>query len=265
MRARGILAFLLFSIPVPGQSSPPALQTWRRLPKFVLQDQKAIWTSPFHAGEAEASWWGILGAAGAALIATDKHTARQLPNTEDQVAVATWSSRIGAIYTLAPLDAGLYLLGAAKHDGDLREASFLCAEAMIDAAIAGNAVKVATQRERPTEGSGEGRFWRGSGRIWNAGSSFPSGHAIESWAFASVIARKYPRPVIVPAVAYGLAAIVSASRFAARRHFASDVVIGGVMGWFIGDYVYGKRHHRAGKQSALRKALARVNFGFRLQ
>jgi len=31
---------------------------------------------------------------------------------------------------------------------------------------------------------------------------------------------------------------VSASRVAANKHFASDVVTGALMGWFIGRYVY---------------------------
>jgi membrane-associated phospholipid phosphatase len=39
-------------------------------------------------------------------------------------------------------------------------------------------------------------------------------------------------------VAYGLSGVVSAARITAQKHYASDVVAGGVMGWFIGRYVY---------------------------
>jgi len=38
--------------------------------------------------------------------------------------------------------------------------------------------------------------------------------------------------------AYGLATLVSASRFSGQKHFASDIVAGGVMGWFIGTHVF---------------------------
>ena len=38
--------------------------------------------------------------------------------------------------------------------------------------------------------------------------------------------------------AYSLAGIVSLSRIAAQKHFASDIAAGGAMGWFIGRYVY---------------------------
>jgi hypothetical protein len=37
---------------------------------------------------------------------------------------------------------------------------------------------------------------------------------------------------------------LDASRLAARQHFASDVLIGSAMGWFIGDYVFARRHNR---------------------
>jgi hypothetical protein len=63
---------------------------------------------------------------------------------------------------------------------------------------------------------------------------------MESWAFASVIAHEYKRygGRWVPYVAYGLASLVSAARFTAERHFASDIVAGAGMGWFIGRFVY---------------------------
>jgi hypothetical protein len=38
-------------------------------------------------------------------------------------------------------------------------------------------------------------------------------------------------------LAYSLATLVGASRFGARQHSLSDVVAGGVMGWFIGRHV----------------------------
>ena len=57
---------------------------------------------------------------------------------------------------------------------------------------------------------------------------------------------------LVGITAYSLAGIVSAARIAAQKHFASDVVAGGTMGWFIGRYVY-ETHmsHLAHKHSSL--------------
>ena len=40
----------------------------------------------------------------------------------------------------------------------------------------------------------------------------------------------------------GTASAVSISRITARKHFPSDVVVGGVLGWLVGREVY-NRHH----------------------
>ena len=57
-----------------------------------------------------------------------------------------------------------------------------------------------------------------------------------------MIASEYPsKPVQVAAYAFALA--ISASRVTARQHFPSDVLVGGTLGYLIGDYVV--RHHAA--------------------
>ena len=68
---------------------------------------------------------------------------------------------------------------------------------------------------------------------------------------------------LVPIVVYGLAATVSTARYAAERHYASDIVAGGAMGWFIGDFVYRNRHDAAldARLPAWKRALAHVHVG----
>src|ERR1700692_254794 len=68
------------------------LHPFLRMPKYVLQDQKAIWTSPFHTTKKDAKWWAIFGVATGVLIATDKTTVKQFPNSSTQVSVSTWGS-----------------------------------------------------------------------------------------------------------------------------------------------------------------------------
>jgi len=233
---------------------------WKRIPRYVLQDQKAIWTSPFHTNKANAKWWAIFGGTGAALIASDRWTSKQLPNTDSQIAVSRWTSRLGAAYSLLPISGTFYFIGLGAGNDRFRETGILGFEAIANATIVSNVIKLATHRERPLEGTGDGSFW-GAGPIGNAG--FPSGHALNSWALASVVAHEYPRPLIVPIAAYGLATTVCGSRFAVRKHFASDLVIGAAMGWFIGDYVYAKRHNREidEKVSALDRVKSHLHIG----
>ena len=83
------------------------------------------------------------------------------------------------------------------------------------------------------------------------------------WALASELAHQYPNPRIVPILVYGLASTVVVARVGARKHFPGDVVAGSAMGWFIGDYVYGRRHNRGldEKVSVTERILDHVHLG----
>ena len=236
-----------------------------RMPKYVLQDQKAIWTSPFHTAKNDVKFWVIFGAATAGLIASDKSTVKWLPNSSTQVSVSNWTSRIGSAYSLIPISGAFYFIGTGTHDDRFRETGLIAFESLIDTSLVSEAVKLAADRARPTERDGRGRFEDSPNGRWSSG--FPSGHAISTWAMASVIAHQYPHPRIIPVIAYGLAATVVVSRVGARQHFPGDVAAGSAMGWFIGDYVYGRRHNRdlEHKPTVAQKMLDHVSLGLELR
>lgn len=223
------LACLLAAVP-----DTFAQDTTKNFAKDIFHDQKQLWTSPFHMKARDAKWWLIFGAATGALIATDHRTSQLLPNTADQIAYSRGVSRLGAVYTLIPLAGGLYLGGVLKGNSKLRDTGFLGGEALVDGLIVSEVLKAVTRRQRPLEGDGSGDFFHGS-------DGFPSGHTIESFALASVIAHQYKSNKAVVILAYGLATAVGASRFSARQHNASDIVAGGAMGWFIGRHVTERR------------------------
>jgi membrane-associated phospholipid phosphatase len=237
------------------------LHPFKRMPRYVLQDQKAIWTSPIHTARSDAKWWAIFGAATGALIATDKWTERRLPNTPDQVRLGNYTSNLGTAYTLIPISAAFYFLGTAKSDERFRETGLLSFETLIDTTLIEAVIKSATNRARPLEGNGNGGFGDGAHGVLN--SSFPSGHAIGAFGIASVFAHEYRHVWWVKLLAYSYAGTVVGARLAARKHFPSDVVAGGAMGWFVGDYVYAKRHNPDldRKQGAMPKVLAHVRIG----
>jgi len=147
-------------------------------------DQKDIWTSPFHMNRHDAIPWIVFGAATGALIAGDRHIARQLPNTVDQVAISKDVSNVGAVYTVLPITAGLYIGGAISHNPKARETGILGGEAALDSLIVVAVLKSVTQRSRPLESNGNGSFFTGGG-------SFPSGHSAEAWALVSVVAHAF--------------------------------------------------------------------------
>ena len=197
----------------------------------VLLDQKEIWTSPFHMHGNDALWWiGITGAT-AALIATDHRTSTVFENSKGQVTWGNNLSKIGASYTLIPLTAGFYGFGVLVDDAKARETGVLSAEALIDGGIVSEVLKSIARRNRPNSGEDRREFF-------DAGASFPSGHAIASWSVAAVVGSEYGHTIWVPILAYGLAGVVSTARFAAQQHFASDIFAGAAIGWFIGHHVY---------------------------
>ncbi|MBV8819283.1 MAG: phosphatase PAP2 family protein [Acidobacteriaceae bacterium] len=203
----------------------------RKLAANIWLDQKQIWSSPFRMKKSDAKWWITFGGATAALIATDKRTYDVFENSKGQILWGNRISNIGSVYTVIPVTAGFYGAGVLVHNAKARETGVLSTEALLDSLIVSEVTKTIAGRNRPDSVKRGGDFFQG-------GSSFPSGHAISAWTVASVVAHEYSDTKWVPFVAYGLASTVSCARFAAQRHFASDIVAGGAMGWFIGRFVY---------------------------
>ena len=216
----------------------------RKLTLNILLDQEEIFTSPFHMNRHNVWSWLLSGATTGGLIAVDHHIADSFANSRGQLRWAGRISNIGATYTLIPLVAGYYGFGVWRDHAKAREIGVLGAESLLDSLIVAGVLKEVTRRNRPDE--------RNPGDFWGGGTSFPSGHAIQVWSIASLVAHEYKHKPIVQVVAYSLAGIGSASRIAAQKHFASDVVVGGTMGWFIGRYVYDTHmSHLAHKHSSL--------------
>jgi membrane-associated phospholipid phosphatase len=230
-----------------------------RMPKYILQDQKAIWTSPFHTKKEDVKWWLILGTATGTLIALDKHIQKTAPDTPTLRTVGADTSNLGAAYTLIPIGAMFYLAGSAKQSEHFRETGMMMFETLVNTTLVELIIKSATNRERPLEGDGRGRFFHGNS-VWNA--SFPSGHAINTFGMASIFAHEYPNKLWVKLLAYGYAGAIVGARLAADKHFPSDVVAGGAMGWFIGDYVYARRHNpELDKKPLAQKILEHIRIG----
>jgi membrane-associated phospholipid phosphatase len=60
---------------------------------------------------------------------------------------------------------------------------------------------------------------------------------------ATVIAKEYRDKKWIGITSYGLASIVGLSRISLDKHWASDALIGGILGYAIGNFTY-KEHHK---------------------
>ena len=227
----------------PGDTERPK-PLLRKLFLNIALDQKDIFTSPFHVNRHNALEWLVPMAVTGTLIASDTHIANAFENSRGQVRWGGRISNIGASYTLIPIVAGSYVYGAWRDNPKGREIGVLGTESLLDGLIVAGVLKEVFRRNRPDE--------KNPGDFWGGGTSFPSGHAIQIWAIASLLDHEYMHKRIVGITAYSLAGLVSTARIAARKHFASDVVAGGTMGWFIGRYVYDTHmSHLAHKHSSL--------------
>lgn len=229
------------AIPRAQPSPTPSPSLEKRFLKNIVRDQAAIFTAPFRLRTKDARWLAPLGAATAGLIATDRRTAGALGDNRAQRRVSNAVSYLGSSYGAGAIAGGFYLFGRIKNDARARETGLLAGEALIDTGILVTVLKTSTQRMRPLSGDRRGLFF-------TKGNSFPSGHSAAAWSVATVVAHEYSDKPIVKYAAYGLATVVSLSRFSGRKHFLSDALVGSAIGYGIGRYVY-RKHHDASLDS----------------
>jgi hypothetical protein len=213
--------------------------TLRSIPRELLDQQKAIWTSPAHLNESNAVGPALLVLATTVAVTTD-HQVMSSSKIVDKTLndrAQTASTGLTGGFVAAPVL--IYGLGAIHHDQHATETGILGGEAIVDSLVVSEVMKLISERERPTVDGAKGRFFQSS---VGTSSSFPSNHSIIAWSSAAVIASEYNGP-LTQIAAYGLAAGVSASRVLARQHFPSDVLVGSAVGWMIGRYVVHRHRH----------------------
>ena len=240
-----LVSILLMGPAVRGQSMPKPLPTptptlEKQFFKNILSDQKAIWTTPLSLHKADAKWMIPSGIGAMALFTTDRITGDEIAEFDHLSKASRILSYPGSTYGVAAVASSFYLFGRRKHDERARETGILIAEGAIDSVIVVSALQTTTQRARPQTGRERSEFFDG-------GSSFPSGHSAQAWTMATIVANEYHDNRTVQIAAYGIASAVSVARFTGGKHYISDVVVGSVLGYGIGKYVYGAHHRKEGQ------------------
>lgn len=223
--------------PQPRRADADAL-TVGNTPMHILEDQKAVWTSPAHIHRRDLAWLVPLAGATAVALATDHHTMKDVVPREPQFNhdnVDASNAMLAVLIAVPVLNFGY---GEVAGDAHEREAGILGGETLVDAAILEQGMKLMFWRERPGVDNADGKFWQGS---VGADSSFPSSHTVFAWSTAAVIAGEHPAAWTRFSV-YTLATGVSLTRVLGQEHFPSDVLVGSAAGWLAGHYVYKLRH-----------------------
>jgi len=124
-----------------------------------------------------------------------------------------------------------------RKDSYAKETALLAGEAVANAQILSLVMHTAGRRVRPRnlpiDSNYRDTWFRNKVSLVRGSGSFPSGHALTSFAVATVISRRYPQHRWIPYVAYGLAGILSFSRVTSSDHYGSDVFFGAAAGYSI--------------------------------
>ncbi|GAC1654212.1 MAG: hypothetical protein NVS9B15_14870 [Acidobacteriaceae bacterium] len=189
----------------------------KSVPRNVIRPENLKWELPVVAGT-------VLLIEKADVRAADNITSPTLVKNADRATNVGLAIELGS-------GALAYGAGCLQQNQRLRETGFTAVTAMGEAGLIDLGMKLAFDRHLP-----RGPGVHSSGDFWSGGRAFPSGHSATSFAFASAVAHRYPEKTWLKWGVYGLATGVSVLRYPAKKHFPSDIVIGGALGYVIGAY-----------------------------
>ena len=199
--------------------------------KRILEDQKGIYLAPFE--PAHLKYDALLLGGTAVFLVTDRHIENNLPGGHYQfyqdssnIAIAGLSATLG----------GVWLYGIKGDHPHARETGEIELETLVNTFLVYTPMQFIAGRQRPGEGNGHGDFLKHP----MINTSFPGGHAMFTWAMATVVAHEYSQPW-VRVLNYSAAFTVTLTRFLARDHWASDMWVGTGLGLAIGTYTFHQR------------------------
>lgn len=166
------------------------------------------------------STYAVLGGAG--LVAAAVHNQDTHVNTHFQGGRTGFfapGKYLGQSYTIGAAALGTYLVGRVKKNDKATHIGIDELRALLESELIVQGLKYTVRRERP-EGSGY---------------AFPSGHAADSFAAATVLQRHFGAKAAIPT--YLLASYIAVSRLHENRHYVSDVIFGAGVGYVVGHTV----------------------------
>jgi membrane-associated phospholipid phosphatase len=263
------------------QASPPVLGSGITVPSRQEQDTYGIFSRQYgdllvkdftHTLSAPARWdaeeWKTAGLAAAAILGTGLLLDRPIRDAVQRnqrhgfERIATIFEPFGRKYSLGVLG-GFYLAGTL---GDNARAMHVAQDGIASTLIASVVITpvllYVIGRSRPSANQGVADFHP----FRSSGSSFPSDHATQAFAVATVISSHYDIPW-VKTVSYGSAGLVGFARIYRNAHFSSYVLAGALIGSFVGHSVvaYNERRRNSGSGVAFMPMIAPGASGLMIQ
>ena len=138
---------------------------------------------------------------------------------------------------IAPSILAVWAIGTVIKDERLSTTALNSGKALLTGAILTEGIKIIAGRSRPDQNKGNMHFDAFGGTNNNT-KSFPSGHAFVAWSVFTPFAEEYSKWI------YVIPASVSLARMYRNRHWFSDVVLGGGIGYFAGLYFHKRKNQR---------------------
>jgi hypothetical protein len=170
-------------------------------------------------------WAGFGGGLALAVHPFDDNLNRSLVNSNFADKFFKPGEVLGQLPTLLSAATITYVVGRVRHQPKVSHMGMDLIQSLAISEALTQTIKYSVRRERPD----------GSSR-----NSFPSGHAADTFAFATALERHLGWKGAVPA--YIFASYVAISRVPANRHWFSDAVFGSAVGIIAGRTV--TRHGR---------------------
>jgi hypothetical protein len=170
-------------------------------------------------------WAGVGGGLALAAHPADDNVNESLVNSDFAHNFFLPGKYLGSLPVLLGTATGTYIVGRAKDQPKVSHVGMDLIQALAISELMTQTLKHATDRERPDQSDN---------------TSFPSGHAADTFAFATALERHVGWKYAVPA--YIFSSYVAISRLPANRHWLSDAVFGSAVGIIAGRTV--TRHGR---------------------
>lgn len=137
-----------------------------------------------------------------------------------------------------PAVVGTWVFGSLMKDTQLSNTAMNSCKAILCGAIITESVKIISGRVRPYESQNnmDFHFFRGLKR--NRYKSFPSGHTFLAFATFTPFAETYSKWLYAIPISVGFARVYK------NKHWFSDVILGGGLGYFIGQYFYKRKNQK---------------------
>ncbi len=216
--------------------------------------------SPFTASKKEFLVGTGIVVASAALILVDVPIDNKVRYLRDDSKVVGYVSpkvtELGSSASIIPV-IGYAAAGLIFKRPKIVETGLMAIESTIQSGLWIRGMKMLSGRERPSsayKSQVPGGIWTGPRwlNLWGGQEvdAFPSGHTGTAFSIAATFALQYRDIKFVPVFAYSLATIVGLSRMTQNTHWASDVLLGGAVGYACARQVW--KSHKPFQHSGIR-------------